>query len=321
MLTGLPDDVDIRLASKAIGLCTNEREVILADHSSLSYDGLVIATGARARRLARPDQPGEYVVRCLQDATDLAEKLPLITSAIVIGGGFLGMEIASTLIDCGITVTVVTHRPPLSQLLGTWLSSYIVEVAKEAGVRFTVTDGPVELNGTPVSGVRLGDGTLLSADLVISAVGDIANTEWLAESGLRIEGGVNVDEHCLAAPGIVAAGDVAIREMPSGVLMRTPHWSNAIVQARTAALSLLDPHSYTHTPDHYFWTEQFGLDVKIAGELPLNGEPFEAREKPAGRSMLLNWLEGDMTTAVAAMNYRIPVARMRAMVGSTHAPE
>lgn len=311
-LAALPGDVDVRLGREAVGLRADLREVLLADGSTIAYDGLVIATGARARRLARPGQRGELVVRTLQDAAAIAERVPSAASAIVVGGGFLGMEVASTLRHHGVRVTVVARSRPLQRVLGPWLAAYLGRAAEEAGVRVVVSAG-AELDGEPVSGVRLSDGRLLTADLVVSAAGDLPNTEWLDGSGLTIADGIVVDDRCRAAPAIVAAGDVVSRQASPGVFRRTPHWSNAVAQARAAAATLLDPEAPAYVPDHYFWTEQFGLDVKIAGEPPLAGEPEVLDGDPARREVLLRWAEDGSTIAVVAVNYRIPAARLRAM--------
>ena len=314
-LAALPDGVEVRLGSAAARLRPGDRELELADGSVLAYDGLVVATGARARRLAAPGQGGELVVRDLGDAIAIAERRADASSAIVVGGGFLGMEVASTLRHHGVEVTVVDMEPPLRRLLGPWLGEYVTRVAEEKGVRIVVSAGGVVLEGDPVSGVRLADGRLLTADLVVSAVGDIPNAEWLEDSGLRLAGGLVVDERCLAAPGIVGAGDVVSREVAPGVFRRTPHWSNAVAQGRAAASTLLDDQAAPYIPDHYFWTEQYDLDVKIAGEPPLAGEPEVLAGDPDARAVLLRWSDGDdRTTAVVAVNYRMPAARLRRMV-------
>lgn len=315
-LPALPDDVDLRLGSAAVGLRTGSREVLLADGSVIGYDGLVIATGARAKRLAIEGQDGELVVRDVKDAARIAELLPAASSAIVVGGGFLGMEVGSTLRNHGMTVTVVGREPPLLRMLGPWLSEYIRAAAEESGVRLTLAAGDVELHGHPVAGVLTGEERVEQADLVISAAGDIPNTEWLQGSGLRITNGVVVDEYCRASPDIVAAGDVVSREVSPGVFRRTPHWSNAVAQARAAAVALLRADAPAFAPDHYFWTEQYGLDIKIAGELPLLGAPQVVDGDPALRSALLRWTDDGRTTAVVAVNYRMPAARLRAMLSA-----
>ncbi|MFI9772519.1 FAD-dependent oxidoreductase [Streptomyces sp. NPDC052415] len=176
--------------------------------------------------------------------------------------------------------------------------------------RFRPRPHGVTLTGTPVSGVTTPDGRTLTADLVVSAVGDIPNTEWLHTSGLRLAGKVVVDEWCQAAPGVVAAGDVAARQVTLGIYRRTPHWTNAVLQGRIATLSLLGIHT-PYTLDHYFWTEQFGLNVKIAGELPLQGTPILLEGDPAARLLLTQWHRAGTPVAAATINFKLPIVRLK----------
>lgn len=315
-LPPLPDDIDLRLGSEAVGLRTDTQEVLLANGSAIRYDGLVIATGARARRIARDGQNGELVVRDLRDAARIAERVSSASNAIVVGGGFLGMEVGSTLRHHGLDVTIIDRFPPLEALLGPSLSAYVRTAAEESGVRMIHSQGMVELHGEPVSGVRIGGERIETADIVVSAVGDVPNVEWLEGSGLPVSHGLIVDDRCRVSPTIVAAGDVVSREVAPGVYRRTPHWSNAVAQAHAAATSLLNADAPAFTPDHYFWTEQYGLDVKIVGEPPFVGAPEVVDGDLAARRALLRWTDADGATAVVSVNYRIPAARMRSMVST-----
>lgn len=312
VLPELPDDIEVRVAARAVRLHTERRTVELATGEQVPFDGLVIATGARARRLAEDGQSGEHVVRTMADAEGISAIVADAHTAVVIGGGFLGMEIASTLLHHGLEVTVIDRDPPLVRLLGAWLAGLIVEKATEEGVKFVLAPNGVELLGDPVRGVVTGPDQEVYADLVVTAAGDLPNTEWLESSGLALAGGVVVNDRCVVAPGIVAAGDVAVREVEAGTFRRTPHWTNAIVQGQAAARALLDENAEPYQPDHYFWTEQFGLDIKIAGELPLDGEPNVLSGDPGERSALLQW-EKDGHKTVVAINHRMPVARLKAL--------
>ena len=143
--------------------------------------------------------------------------------------------------------------------------------------------------------------------------------DWLASSGLRIEGGLVVDPCCRVAPGITAAGDVTVVENPVNTFRRTPHWTSAVEQARTAARCLLHPDDrIAYEPDPYFWTEQFGLDVKISGHLPLTGEPVVLAGDPAARSALLQWTSDDRPYAAATVNHKIPIIKLKKL--RTQAP-
>lgn len=309
----LVEGIDLTLGMAATGLDLEARRVHLDDGEAAAFDGLIIATGARARRLAVGCQSGELVVRTLEDSLQLAERVRSATSAVVVGAGFLGMEIASTLCRQGVAVTVVDLDPPLERLLGSWLGRHVAARAAELGVRFVRTDGGVQLLGDPVAAVGLPDGRLLEGDLVVSAVGDVPNVDWLLPTGLACGDGVIVDAWCQVAPGIAAAGDVVAMRRADGSVVRTPHWSNAVAQGRAAALNLLEPRSARFEPDHYFWTEQFGIDLKIAGRLPLAGSPVVLHGDPANGSALLQWAIDDRPGAAVALNHRIPVARLKAI--------
>lgn len=311
-LGALPESVNVRLNTRAKALHTERHCVELADGAELPYDGLVVATGATARRLAEPGQEGELVVRDLHDASLIARRAATASTAVVIGGGFLGMEIASTLASLGVSVTLVDREPPLQRLLGRWLAELIVGAARESGVRFVLAPEGVTLVGNPVEGVTCGSGRDIVADLTISAVGDLPAVGWLESSGLPLAGGLVIDGCCRVAPRIVAAGDVTVLGSNTGVFRRTPHWTSAVQQAQTAARCLLDPTDTSpYLADPYFWTEQFGLDVKISGELPLAGEPQILAGDPTARSALLQWRANGQPVAAAAVNHRLPVIKLK----------
>lgn len=310
-LAALPDDVDLRLGHRATALHTERHVVELASGEEVPFDGLVIATGARARRLAGPGQRGELVVRTMADAQAVAHRVTDARTAVVVGAGFLGMEVASTLQRHGLSVTVVDRDPPLQRLLGSWLAGVLVARAVDLGVRFVLAPDGVSLVDDPVAAVDCGSFGQVTADVIVSAVGDTPNVEWLADSGLPIAGGLVTDAHCRVAPHIVAAGDVTVQELTPGVMTRTPHWTNAVGQARTAARTLLDTEAAAHQPDHYFWTEQFDVDLKIAGRLPLVGEPEILAGELHEDWALLQWRHDGHPVAAAALNHRLPIVKLK----------
>lgn len=312
-LPPLPDDVELRSGTRAVALHPERHLLDLADGTSLGYDGLVVATGARARRLAAAGQRGELVVRTLADAQTIASRIVRARSAVVVGAGFLGMEVASTLHDQGLTVTVIDREPPLSRVLGPWLADVLVATATEHGIRLVHAPDGVELVGDPVRAVAYGASDLLEADVVVSAVGDLPNVEWLMSSGLPLAGGLAVDEFCRVTPTITAAGDVTVQETSPGTFRRTPHWTNAVVQGQAAARSLLDPSAAPCTTDHYFWTEQFGINLKIAGALPVPGRPEVIAGNLDDRSALLQWRRDGAPVAAAALNHRVSVIKLKAL--------
>lgn len=311
-LQALGDDVTVRFGARAAHLRPEHGLVILSDGAEVPYDGLAIATGARARRLAASGQHGEHVIRTLDDAAALGYRISATDSVLVVGGGFLGMEVASTCADLGLAVTVVDRDPPLRRLLGEWLAELVVDTARERGVRFVQAPDGVELLDHPeVAGVDCGD-QQLEADVVVSAVGDLPNTEWLADSGLPLDAGLVVDPRCRVTPRIVAAGDVTTTRRNGGGARRSPHWTSAVLQGQTAARALL--HGETTPvpkPDPYYWTEQFGLNIKISGEVPAGAAPTVLAGDPGQRSTLLQWHHQDRPVAAASVNHRMPIVKLK----------
>ncbi|MGW0578502.1 NAD(P)/FAD-dependent oxidoreductase [Streptomyces sp. NPDC002920] len=305
---GADGGVEVRTGTRATGLDLDARRVRVEGGEEVPYDKLVIATGARARTLGGP---GERVLRTLDDALRLRTEFGRARSLLVIGGGFLGMEIASSAAGLGLEVTVVDLRAPFVSTLGPFLAGLFGRAAHERGVRTVVAADGV----TPRPyGAELVDGSRLEADLVVTAVGCRANTEWLEGSGLTVLGGVVVDERCRAAvPDVVAVGDVAAFPTGDGRFRRTPHWDSAIGQARAGVAALLHgDRAQPYTPQPYFWTEAFGLAVKLAGALPAAGEPTVLKGSVAELSALLRW-DHPARPVAAALNHRIPVGRLRAL--------
>jgi NADPH-dependent 2,4-dienoyl-CoA reductase/sulfur reductase-like enzyme len=313
ILPPLDGDVVITLDASARSADPERKRVLLSTGEVVPYDDLIIATGARARRLAAPSQRGEHVVRSLDDAVALSSSIGAASSAVIVGGGFLGMEIASTCIELGLAVTVVDREPPLQRVLGPWLSAQIVSAAREKGVDIVVAQEGVRYVGyEDIDGVDV-DMRILEADLYISAVGDVPNVEWLEGSGLRVAGGVVADDHGRVAESVFAVGDVSVTQDGNGRMSRSPHWTSAVAQAQVAARTIV--HGDDAAPlrsDPYFWTEQFGLDVKVSGLIPA-GSPEILAGDQARLSMLLQWAEDGSAVAAASVNHRMSIARLKAL--------
>jgi pyruvate/2-oxoglutarate dehydrogenase complex dihydrolipoamide dehydrogenase (E3) component len=208
-------------------------------------------------------------------------------------------------------VTLVDQQPPLRAQLGWYLAELLTNAATRHDVEFAHHPAGVRLRGTigpPVA--ELADGRRFEGDLVLSTVGCTPNVEWLGSSGLPIRGGVKVDARCQVRPGIVAAGDVAAFPFMEGH-RRTPWWNSAMEQARTAALSLLyGDDASPLVPSPYFWTEQFGITLRVCGRLPPTGEPRVVEGE--GEQLVLTWPVG----TAATVNKRIPMRRLRALAQS-----
>lgn len=263
-------DADWRLGVRATALDLAAGEVTLSDGGIVSHDGLVITTGARCVTLpGTEDLDGVYTLRTLDDC--LAIRADLLASprrVVIVGAGFIGAEVAATAKQMGLEVTMVEMAEvPFERILGRDMGLVCAAVQHDNGVDLRTGVGVEAIEGdTRVERVRLGDGTVLDADVVVVGVGVRPNTEWLEGSGLNLDNGVVCDESCLAAPGVVAAGDVA--RWPNArfdEMMRVEHWDNAVEQGVHAARRLLTGKAEPYAPVPWFWSDQFDRKIQLAG--------------------------------------------------------
>lgn len=299
------------LGVRATALDLDRRLVTLGDGTVLPYDRVVLATGSRARRLSGLSE--ELTLRGLDDALSLRGRLAARPSVVVVGGGPLGMEIASGCLAAGCQVTLVSQGVPLIVQLGPYLAGVFVKAALDQGLTIVETGSARLERGAVSARVVLAEGAALEAEMIMTAVGDVPNTEWLADTGLVAKGAIPVDSRGLVRPDVAAVGDLAAFPTPYG-LRRIPLWSSAIEQAKAAARALVrgdDAPPLRFQP--YFWTEQFGLSLKAVGYLPLAGEPAYVDGEPGGGPALMRWSHDDGTGAAAALNHRVPIPRLRRM--------
>lgn len=270
-----PEDVallaDFRLGRTATALDPAERAVVLDDGERIVSDGVVLATGARARNLPGTALDGVHTLRTLDDATALRGALVPGARLVVIGAGFIGSEIASTAVGLGVEVDVVeVAAVPLQKPLGTEMGEVCARLHATQGVRLHTGAGLAELVGPGrVTAVRLTDGRELPADVVVIGVGAVPCVWWLAGSGIALDDGVVTDSRCATnIPGVVAVGDCANSHRPHlGAALRLEHWTNAVQQPVAAAATLLG-RSHTPSPHHevpYFWSDQYGHRIQFAG--------------------------------------------------------
>jgi 3-phenylpropionate/trans-cinnamate dioxygenase ferredoxin reductase component len=308
-------DVEWRLGVPAVGLRTAEHAVTLADGSVVRGDAVVLATGSRARELpGARGLAGVHVLRTLDDAIALRDDLAAGGRLVVVGGGFIGAEVASTARSRGLVVTVVEALPtPLAGPLGTEMGAVCGALHADHGVRLLTGVGVAGLVGTDrVQAVDLLDGTRPPADVVVVGIGAIPNVEWLADSGLDVAGGVATDASCAtAAPGIVAVGDCA---RPYDVHARRPvrieHWTHALQQPETAAATLLGANEpYTQLP--YFWSEQYGLQVQLAGSRAEGDDVTVVHGSIEERSFVATYERDGRLVAVLGVGATGPFSRWR----------
>ncbi|MFI1508909.1 NAD(P)/FAD-dependent oxidoreductase [Streptomyces sp. NPDC020597] len=273
-------DVHWLLGERAVRLDPVSRTVTLASGRQVRTQGVVVATGASPRALPGSDgRAGVHTLRTLDDALALrAELLDGLPRVVVIGAGFIGAEVASTAHRLGLRVTLVEAADvPLERQLGRTMGLVCASLHTDHGVHLLCGTGVAELLGQGrVTGVRLADGRVLPADVVVAGVGVRPNTDWLAGSGVLVDDGVVCDSGCATTvPGVVAVGDVARCPHPfTGRHARIEHWSNAIEQARTAARTLLTGASApAPLTAPYFWSDQYRTRIQLAGYVVPGAEP------------------------------------------------
>lgn len=303
------------LGRSATGLDPAEQTVTLDDGTEVSYDGLVIATGAHARRFT--DSPREFTLRSLDDAVLLRKQLESQPSVTVVGGGPLGMEVASGAIGMGCNVTLVHPGTPMEPHLGPLLAGILTEAALGHGLRL-VDDFVAQIHETPAGmSVELTSGGEITSDVVVSAAGDEPDDAWLRGSGLLVDGRLVTDERCRVRDNIVAAGDVAWLAGADGP-GRSPVWTSAIEQAKTAATALLTGDEAAPLGfQSYFWTDQWATSLKVSGPVPRGDEePVVVKGDLDDRSAVLHW---PGQGSAAALNIRMPIPRLHKLARSAPA--
>jgi 3-phenylpropionate/trans-cinnamate dioxygenase ferredoxin reductase component len=264
-------DLDVRLGQPATALDLSRHHVELAGGDRVTFDGLVIATGASPRRLPTAEPlEGVHVLRTLDDCLAIRAGLGRGPRVVVVGAGFIGSEVAATCHRRGLDVTMLEALPvPLGRALGNTMGAVCGALHRDHGVDLRVGIGVAGFEGSDrVEAVRLADGGLIPADLVVVGVGVTPNTEWLESSGLALGNGVMCDSTCLAAPGVVAAGDVARWPNPLfGTSMRIEHWTNASDQGTHAAHTLLSGPAAAEVfaPVPYVWSDQYDIKIQYVG--------------------------------------------------------
>lgn len=271
--------LDWRLGRRATALDVAGRTVALSDGEEIAFDGLVVACGARPRRL--PGQvtaggtpvPGVMELRTLDDARRLREAIDSGAGRIVVcGAGFIGAEVAASARERGLEVTLIDAAPiPMDRVLDAEAGRAVADLHRSHGVDVRLGVQVVGFGDGSGPAVRLDDGSEIPADLVVVGIGVAPDTGWLDGSGLIVDDGVVTDSTTLAAPGVVAAGDVARWPNPrfANRLMRIEQWDNAIEMGGHAARRLLadldggegDPYQ----PVPWFWSDQYDRKIQLAG--------------------------------------------------------
>ena len=304
-------NIELRTEVKVASIDRAAKQVLLADGSALPYDGLVLATGSTPRSLPLPggDAAGVHALRSRGDADAISARLALCQEqqrpVVVIGGGFIGLEVAATARKKGLAVTVLEAAPRLlGRVLAPALSDWYAALHRSHGVQL-VFDARIEALETAadgsVSGVRLADGRLLPAGLVVVGIGVNANDGLAQAAGLECERGIVVDACCRSSdPAIVAAGDCTARRLADGSLIRLESVQNATEQGKSAAAALLgQERPFTATP--WFWSDQYDKKLQMAG-LSGGAEQWAVRGDMTGASFSVYHFRAGQLIAVDSVN-------------------
>jgi 3-phenylpropionate/trans-cinnamate dioxygenase ferredoxin reductase subunit len=264
--------IEIAAERRAIRIDREHKRIHLADDAVLSYDHLVLATGSRNRTLTIPgaDLEGVMQLRSAHDSDALRSRLADLRQLVIVGAGFIGLEVAAVATALGVKVTVLeaTSRP-MSRTLSEPMSDFFRTAHENSGVRFGFNESVTRIDGKDgrAASVTTAKGDVFPADLVLVSVGVVANAELAAAAGLAVDNGIVVDDQLVTAdPSISAIGDCAAYPQPfaGGARARLESVQNAIDHGRCVADRLTGkPHPYRAVP--WFWSDQGALKLQIAG--------------------------------------------------------
>ncbi len=301
--------IELRTSTRALNLDPAAHEVVLDDDSVLGYDSVLLATGASPRTLPLEgaDLPGVRTLRRLDDADDLAKQLRGGGKRLVIiGSGWIGMEVGATARVLGNEVTVLERDAvPLALALGTEMGEVFRALHLEHGVDLRTSVNVERITGTEAVEAVVVDGEPVPADIVLIGVGAAPNTGLAEDAGLQISNGVLTDSALrTSAPDVYAAGDVANAYHP--VIqrhLRSEHWQNAMHAGPVAARAMLGmPASFAEIP--YFYTDQFDLSMELSGYAPLMADAeVVVRGDLDTREFIAFWVDGGRI--VAGMNVNV----------------
>ena len=301
------NDVDLRLGALIAAIDLAAAHALTHDGHAIGFDRLILATGARARRLEIPgaDLYGVLALRDVADAEALKAVLATGRTLAVIGGGYVGLECAASARALGAEAVVFERAPRiLARVACEELSDFYTTQHLAHGVRFELCADIVALEGAEgrIVGVRLGDGRVVACDAALIGVGAQPNVELAQAAGLACDDGVVVDLHARTSdPRVFAIGDVTRRPLPQyGRLHRLESVPNALEQARQVAAALTGaPAPPVETP--WFWSDQYDLKLQIAG-LPLDCDARVVRGDPGAARFAVFHLHRGAVRAVEAVN-------------------
>lgn len=318
------NDIEVLLGRRVEAMDAGARTVTLDDGAKLDYSWLALATGARCRPISLPgsELEGVFNLRTLDDALRIADAAERTQCACVIGGGFIGLEVASGLRSRGVAVTVVEAQPHLlTRALPPAMSAYVENAHRSRGVNLLTGRGVRALHGSQgrVAAVELDDGTRIDCDLVVLGIGVLPNAELAQQAGIAINNGILVDMlGRTSAPRVLAAGDVANMALPPAhgapARMRLESIQSANEGARALA-SLIVGRDQPCTAVPWFWSDQFELKFQMAG-LAAPGDEVVLRGDMASDRFSVFYLRHDTLVAAHSVNKPAEHMQSRKLIGA-----
>jgi 3-phenylpropionate/trans-cinnamate dioxygenase ferredoxin reductase subunit len=301
------NDIELRASSVVQSIDPGERAVVLSGGERIGFDRLLLATGAEPRRLPihGADLDGVHVLRTIEDSDAIRATFDSGGRLVVIGGGWIGCEVAASARQKGMDVTLVEPlEVPLLRVLGPELGAFYRDVHKDQGVEMLLGGGCEAIEGSGrAERVRTSDGRTIDCTAVVVGIGVAPRTE-LVQDVVRVDNGILVDERLQSSvDGIFAAGDIANAQHPVfGRRVRVEHWANALEQGPAAARSMLGQDvSYDKVP--YFFSDQYDVGMEYAGLHDPGSDELVLRGDMGSREFIAFWLRGDKL--VAGMNVNV----------------
>jgi 3-phenylpropionate/trans-cinnamate dioxygenase ferredoxin reductase subunit len=311
------NDVEVRTGVRVLKVSAADGGVVLDDGTGIGADAVLLATGSRARRLPALDGEHVFYLHSRDDADALRDALQPGARVVLVGGGFIGGEVASTARDRGAEVTMLEAGPvPLAQAVGPRLGEACARLPRSAGVDVrvdTLVEGARHEGGRVVLATSRGD---VEADVVVVGVGAVPNLDVAVASGIDVDGGVLVDERCRTSqPRVFAAGDVANHLHPGlGRRIRVEHFDHASRQAAVAARNMIGEDT-TYDEPHWFWSDQFGHNLQHVGHAGEN-DRMVVRGSLEDDTWTAFFLDEDRVTAAFSLDAGEDIAVARELISA-----
>ncbi len=312
--------IELRLGTLITSIDRDNNSIHTESGEEIAYDKLVLALGSRVRRLsiAGADLDGVHYLRGIADVEGIRAEVESKGNVVIVGAGYIGLEVAAVLRKLGLNVTVVEMADRvMSRVVSPELSDFYQIEHTSQGVKLRLSTGITAFRGNGrIDAVETADGELIPADFVVVGVGIIPNTELAVDAGLKVEDGIVVNDQCQTCdPDIYAVGDCTSH--PNSIYarqLRLESVHNALEQAKTAVSNLCGNTSqYSQVP--WFWSDQYDLKLQIAG-LSTGYDDAVIRGNPADRSFACIYLKGGRIIAADAVNSPKAFVQSKALIAA-----